>query len=191
MDKLLSKIEVAKRQLVTAIRLLFDGEDSVSVLSLAANAWEIIDVLCNREGVLSFSNQTRENIPAGKDLKYDYINSPYRNFFKHADRNPDAVLPSLKESNLEGLIFLAVEDYIRLLNKSPVEFQVFQIWYMAINTEKLAVEVLSDVVEKSKSIFPDITNLAWADRLALGKQALLLAKSDQELMRDERTKNTV
>ncbi|ADI30951.1 hypothetical protein [Methylotenera versatilis] len=191
MDKLLSKIEVAKRQLVTAIRLLFDGEDSVSVLSLAANAWEIIDVLCNREGVLSFSNQTRENIPAGKDLKYDYINSPYRNFFKHADRNPDAVLPSLKESNLEGLMFLAVEDYIRLLNKSPVEFQVFQIWYMAINTEKLAVEVLSDVVEKSKSIFPDITNLARADRLALGKQALLLAKSDQELMRDERTENTV
>jgi hypothetical protein len=63
MDKQLGRIEVAKRQLVIAIRLLFDGEDSVLILSLAANAWEIIEVLCNREGVLSFSNQTRENIP--------------------------------------------------------------------------------------------------------------------------------
>jgi hypothetical protein len=30
MDKQLSKIEVAKRQLVTAFRLLFDGEDTIS-----------------------------------------------------------------------------------------------------------------------------------------------------------------
>jgi len=63
MDQQLSIIEVAKRQLVTAIRLLFDGEDSVSILSLVANAWEIIDVLCNREDVLSFSNQSRERSP--------------------------------------------------------------------------------------------------------------------------------
>lgn len=62
---------------------------------------------------------------------------------------------------------------------------------MAIYTEKLAVEVLGDIVEKTESIFPDITNLARADRLALGKRASLLAKSDQELMRDERAENAV
>lgn len=42
-----------------------------------------------------------------------------------------------------------------------------------------------------ESIFPDITNLARADRLALGKRTLLLAKSDQEFMRDESTENAV
>ena len=46
----LTKIDVARRQLVTAIRLLFDGGDSVSIFSLAANAWEVIDVLCNKLG---------------------------------------------------------------------------------------------------------------------------------------------
>ena len=59
----LKKIDVARRQLITAIRLVFDGEDSVSVYSLAANAWEIIDVLCNKEKILSLSNQSRSQIP--------------------------------------------------------------------------------------------------------------------------------
>jgi hypothetical protein len=115
----LTKVDVARRQLVTAIRLLFDEGDSVSIFSLAANAWEVIDVLCNKAGVLSFSNQTREHIQGGKDLKYDYINSPYRNFFKHADRDPEAISSPLKDSDVDSLIFLAVEDYLRLRKRSP------------------------------------------------------------------------
>jgi hypothetical protein len=62
---------------------------------------------------------------------------------------------------------------------------------MVIYTEKQLVEVLGDIVEKTESICPDITNLVRADRLDLGKRALLLAKSDEELMRDERTENAV
>ncbi|WP_240786951.1 hypothetical protein [Ramlibacter rhizophilus] len=88
----LTKFDVASRQLATAIRLFFDGADPISVFSLAANAWEVIDVLCTRARVTSASTQTRGHLTAGKDLKRDYINSPFRNFFKHADRDPDAVL---------------------------------------------------------------------------------------------------
>jgi hypothetical protein len=43
MGQILTKKSVAQRQLATAIRLLFNGGDDVSVVSLAANAWEIID----------------------------------------------------------------------------------------------------------------------------------------------------
>jgi hypothetical protein len=35
-----TKIDAARRQLVTAIRLFFDGGDPVSVYSLASNAWK-------------------------------------------------------------------------------------------------------------------------------------------------------
>ncbi|MES9887901.1 MAG: hypothetical protein ABW140_13915, partial [Candidatus Sedimenticola sp. 6PFRAG1] len=78
MEMSLTKIEVARRQLATAIRLLFRNKDSVSILSLAANAWEIIDVLCNKDDIGSLSNETREHIEGQARLKYDYINSPYR-----------------------------------------------------------------------------------------------------------------
>ena len=189
METPLSKIEIARRQLVTAIRLLFDGEDSVSIFSLAANAWEIIDVLCNKEGVLSLSNQSREHIPSGKNLKLDYINSPYRNFFKHADRDPDAVLASFNEPDVDALIFLAVEDYLRLLDKSPIEFQVFQLWYMSIYSDKLTAEALSEILEAIESTFPDIGSLARIDCLDMGKRVLLNAKGDKELLSDERTEH--
>jgi hypothetical protein len=110
----LAKLDVARRQLVTAVQLFFDGGDPISVYSLAANAWEVIDALCGRAGVSSMSSDTRGHIPEGKDLKRDYINSPYRNFFKHADRDPEGVLDGFDESNVDSILFLAVEDYIRL-----------------------------------------------------------------------------
>lgn len=84
---IVTKIDAAKRQLITAIRLFFDGGDGVSVYSLASNVWEVIDVLCTNTGVKSFSKQMRENLPAGHTPKY-YINEPWRNFFKHAKRRP-------------------------------------------------------------------------------------------------------
>ena len=90
MESELSKQDVARRQLVTAIRLFFEIGDPVSIFTLASNAWEVIDVLCNKAGVNSLSNESREHTPKNKDLKKDYINSPYRNFLKHADRNPNA-----------------------------------------------------------------------------------------------------
>lgn len=76
-----TKLEIARRQLATAIDLFFADRDFVSVYSLAANSWGIIDVLCRKAGIESFSIQVRENVPIGKDLKINYVNNPYRNFF--------------------------------------------------------------------------------------------------------------
>jgi hypothetical protein len=106
----LTKVDAARRQLATAISLFFKGEDAVSVLSLAANAWEVIDALCTHGGVASMSAQARSYIAPGKDLKKDYINSPFRNFFKHADWDPDGVLQDFEDSAVDGILFLAVKD---------------------------------------------------------------------------------
>ncbi len=65
----LTKLEIARRQLATAIDLFFADRDLVSVYSLATNSWEVIDVLCRNAGIESFSVQARENVPTGKDLK--------------------------------------------------------------------------------------------------------------------------
>lgn len=121
----LTKREAARRQIKTAIELFFADGDPVSVYSLTANGWEIVDLLCTRAGIDSVSNQTREHAGPEKDLKRDYINSPYRNFFKHADRDPDGVLEGFNDKLNDAILFLAVEDYIRLFESSPVEFQVF------------------------------------------------------------------
>eukprot|EP01034_Spumella_vulgaris_P012367 gene12367-15747_t len=147
MQEPLTKVDVARRQLAIAIELFFAGRDSVSIYSLATNSWEIIDVLCRNAGIESFSVQARENVPDGKDLKRHYINSPYRNFFKHAETDSDETLPPLPDSQVEGVLFLAVEDYIRLNGKSPVQLQVFQLWYLAKHPEKLDAAVADELTE--------------------------------------------
>ena len=122
-------------------------------------------------------------------MKYDYINSPYRNFFKHADRDPEAVYPPLKDSDVDSLVFLAVEDYLRLQKKSPVEFQVFQLWFMSIYTDKVSAESLSDIIGAIENIFPNIGSLDRTRRLAIGKKVLLDAWVDQELRNDPLTEH--
>lgn len=183
----LTKIDVARRQLVTAIRLFFDCGDSVSVFSLAANAWEVIDTLCNKANVSSLSNQTREYVPKGADLKFNYINSPYRNFFKHADRDPDGVLPAFEESAVDSIIFLGVEDYIRLVRRSPLEIQVFQLWYLATNPQKLSAESLKEILESLEFAFPKICELPRREQILMGRKVLDDALKDDELVKDSRT----
>jgi hypothetical protein len=173
--------------LVSAIRLLYDDADLVPVYSLAANAWEIIDTLATRAGVDSISDQTREHIPLGKDLKYDYINSPYRNFFKHADRDPDASVPPLKDGIVESIVFLAVEDYLRVFEMSPVEFQVYQLWYLAKNEEKLSIDAIAHVLDDIRRAFPNIRNLARDEQLSMARSVLASAQTDADLKKDSRT----
>lgn len=175
----LTKVDVARQQLVTAIRLFFAKEDAVSIYSLASNAWEVIDELCRLAAVQSESQETRSHIDRSKDLKRDYINSPYRNFFKHADRDPDAVLSGFTERTPEAVLFLACEDYIRLNRASPVEVQVFQFWFIAMYPEKLSEASSTDLAERIALAFPNIRALPRIEQIDLGKVILERARNDQ------------
>ena len=187
MTQAMDKSSVARRQLATAIELLFDGRDTVSVYSLAANAWEVIDVLCANAKVSSFSMQARENVPDGRELKRDYINSPYRNFFKHADRDSESNLPPLPDSQVDGVLFMAVEDYIRLKQRSPYQFQVFQLWFVALNPTKLDPTIASEILASTTQAFPGIVGLPRQQQLEQGAKWLRKAAQDGVLLVDPRT----
>ncbi|UIF89991.1 hypothetical protein [Cupriavidus sp. UYPR2.512] len=184
-----TKIDAARRQLITAIRLFFDGGDPVSVYSLASNAWEVIDVLCACAGIDSFSKQARENLPAGHTLKH-YVNEPCRNFFKHAahDPSPDSSI-ELLEANVSAILFLAVEDYIRLRQGGPVEAQVFQLWFIAVFPEKVSKDdpVAQSKLDSAKLAFPGIATLAESDQIAIGRKMLEAARQDSDLAADPKT----
>ena len=110
MSTALTNLDVARRQLAVAIRLFFDDRDAISVHTLATNSWEIVDLLCKNREVDSFSKHARENLPDGKSLKRDFINQPYRNFFKHADENPEGTVEGFSDDNNDHIPYLVVED---------------------------------------------------------------------------------
>jgi hypothetical protein len=180
----LSKTDIARRQLVTAIRLFFDDSDPVSIYTLAANAWEVIDVLCSNSDTDSISNQSRSHIPIDEDLKRDYINSPYRNFFKHADRDVGATLDGFDDQKCDSIIYLAAEDYMRFKKVSPLEFQAFQLWYLALFPEKVSDDALAKLMGSIEVYFPKIRELVRWEQKRMGREVLLKAKGDVVLMSD-------
>lgn len=183
----LTKLDVARRQLAVAIGMFFGDDEPVSIFTLAANAWEVIDALCVHNGLQSMSIQSREYIAAGKDLKRDYVNAPYRNFFKHADRDPADVLEDFDPSMVDGLLFLAVEDYLRLVRRSPIQFQVYQLWYLATQPEKITSENLEQIFQDIDDIFPNIRSLLRVEQLALGRKVLADALMNLSLQQDPKT----
>jgi hypothetical protein len=183
----LTKSDVARRQLVTAIRLFFNDGDPVSVYTLASNAWEIVDQLCKRRDIDTVSDHTRSHIDPSKDLKHDYINKPYRNFFKHADNDPDGVVAGFNTRTPESVLFLAAEDYIRLNRKSPVEVQVYQSWFTAMYPEKLSPASAEDRIPRTDIAFPSIAHAERRAQLTMGLQAIAAALSNAAVISHSQT----
>jgi hypothetical protein len=187
----LTKSDVARRQLVTAIRLFFSNGDPVSVYTLASNAWEVIDELCRLRGVDSASDQTRTHLDAPKDLKKNYINAPYRNFFKHANKDPDGKVTDFDAVSSEGVLFLAAEDYTRLNKKSPIEMQVYSYWFCAKYPEKLSPSATELLTSKLQTAFPGIADAERTAQLAMGSRAIAGAIKDPTVMNDPRTEQSL
>ena len=92
-------------------------------------------MLCKIREVDNFSRQARENLPDGKLLKLDFINQPFRNFFKHANKDPEGTIDGFTDDKNDHILLLAAEDLLRLEHPALFECQVFQIWYL-VDSEK-------------------------------------------------------
>ena len=187
MSTTLTKLDVARRQLAVAIRLFFDDRDAISVHTLAANAWEIVDVLCRKREVDSFSRHARENLPDGKSLRRDFINQPYRNFFKHADEDPEGTIDGFSDDKNDHILCLAVEDLLRLEHPALFECQVFQIWYLAVYDEKIATADLERVLPTIRDAFPNIRNVSRLEQKRLGRECLQKFSKDEQMLADPQT----
>ena len=153
----LTKLDAARSQLVTALQLLFVNRDSVSIYALATNAQEVLSALCLQRGVRSL----RANIarPAGMTdlaVQTSLIN-PARNFFKHADRDPDAVWSDFSDDQCDHILLIACFDLVELDGKSPIEVQVFLTWYAALYPDKIPQG--SDWQKAAARKFPGLAEL--------------------------------
>ncbi|WP_426357868.1 hypothetical protein ACPUVO_15640 [Pseudocolwellia sp. HL-MZ19] len=93
---MLSKFDVAERQLLQAIRMFFNDEDPISIHTLAEAAAQVICDIGTDYGVKS---NLRESDKIREDKKNEWrkILFKSRNFFKHADKDKN----ELHEFNTE------------------------------------------------------------------------------------------
>ena len=162
----LSKFDAARAQLVTAIRLLFDDRDPISVYTLATNAQEILSTLCDQVGVRSLrSHISRPSGMTDAGVQKGLIN-PLRNFFKHADHDPHTMWKQFQDEDCDHILIIACHDILELEKKSPIEAQVFLTWYGAVYPDKIPDG--SDWKKAAQKKFPNIIEL---DRIARKKRA--------------------
>jgi hypothetical protein len=170
----ITKLDVAEREIVAAVRLLFNGGDPVAVYVLASAARAITTALCEHRGVRSFLDDARQSHPhlSKKDI-YNLANR-HAGFLKHADRDPDAVLYDFDDGEADAVLYVAVSDFWRLYGGIPIEARAFAIWFDAhvdpAGHGKEAAEVLVGIETMSRP-----------QQLELGKVFVAWARTQPDL----------
>lgn len=139
----MDKIEVARRQLGTALYLFLRGMDPVSVHCLACGGGEIAGWLAHRTTGENFEAHALATIPELEAGKIRELRNQLWNAFKHAstrdgkDRQDEALFAEFQPDHNEHFLFIGWLDYGAAALPMPVEAQVFQIWYLAKYPAKL------------------------------------------------------
>jgi len=135
----LDKVGAAKRQLKTALRLFFNDGDEVSQHTLVSAAHRILQDLCTAKG-LSFPDSDERDFSIDHSIRQSLMVSKgyaenieaaiteARNYFKHANRDPDRPLGfAFQTTHL--LAFDAVRLLALLDGEFPKELRVFVLWF--------------------------------------------------------------
>jgi hypothetical protein len=122
----ITKLGAARQQLETAILLFFDRRDPVAIHTLVGAAYDIIDdVNQRRGGTEMFVKHRYVQLPGRPEI--GAINSP-QNFFKHADRDPDAELEFFPEMT-ESFLVDACRKYMDLTGEFVALFHCIMWWF--------------------------------------------------------------
>jgi hypothetical protein len=151
----ISKLDAAKRQLETGIRLYFSNGDPVSIHTLIAAAYNVIrDVNEKRGGAPMLVKDHMIEYYAKPEYQKkvrDKINEA-ENFFKHADRDHETTL-DFNPDQSEYFLLDACSQYYKLTGEFPPLFQIYQGWFMANH------QTLFDLPEEQKRLLALATSV--------------------------------
>ena len=102
----------------------------------------------------------------------------FAGFFKHADRNPTAVLETFTEEDADMVLFIACRDFYRVAKGLPIELQVFEAWWFAWAYNKVSDAPLRSqpLIRKCIKPFPGIRRVSRAEQQRIGLQQLETAR---------------
>ena len=154
----ISKTDAARRQLESAIRLWFYDGDPVSVHTLAAAAHQLVHDLGKARGITAVLRELPDIRPEYKKQVHQAI-ARDENFFKHADRDPDALL-EFKPVATEFFIIDAVLTYEALTSERPPVFRTYQMWMTLQNPDLVRDDLKAEWLAQSKVMQPYLARMS-------------------------------
>jgi hypothetical protein len=165
-DLQITKLDAARRQLRTAIRLWFHDGDPVSIHTLLAAAHEIIHRLYRNRGLV--------NLIFDSDLIVDEHRSDFArimkaapNFFKHANNDSDRILSFNPEIN-DVMPIMLIQALCDMEEPLDLEEAAYVYWQL-IHEPKLfqlggrhaAPDLVANLARVSKQNFLQACELLW------------------------------
>jgi hypothetical protein len=160
---LVPKLEAAKRQLRTAIRLWFEGGDEVSIHTLACAAHEIIHVVSRKR------NRSEPLIFDTAIIK-DEFRSPFNilmkksaNFFKHANKDADDTLEF--NPSLSVMFIMAAIAGLKTINEEHSSEELAFFFWLCLHRPDWVRPAFKEMLQNRISVegIVQIRNLEKAD----------------------------
>ena len=179
----ITKIDAAEAQIKSAIRLYFMNDNPISVYALAAGAREVLTTIGGKKRVRTLLHGLAHE--TGNKIEL-YIGkaSRFARFFKHADRDPGAVLTDFTDEDARTVLFIAATDLGRVAGGKPYEAQIYEVWWFVTNIKSVSGMPLRRQAELRKMIKlfpPGFRSLDLTAQKAAGLQMLDRYATDEGL----------
>ncbi|MCX5818470.1 MAG: hypothetical protein NT047_00930 [Deltaproteobacteria bacterium] len=128
----LSKLDAAKRQLEVAIKLYFNFDDPVSIHTLTAAAYNVLkDINKNRGNDPVYIKEwfPKHMIRQEKQKEFKILQNQAENFFKHAEKDPGAIL-FFRPSQTDFLLWETGSLYQRLTGEATPLIRLYRGWFI-------------------------------------------------------------
>lgn len=170
-------IEAAQRQIDSAIRMTFDGEDPIAIEALTAATHRLIRDDQQSRGDVDAHLRLGDWISPVHAARFWRHFSAAAEFLKQPGWNPETVFDLEEETN-DFLIVFAARWFQGLGYTASREMRVFATWYVACNPGILRAEAMPDMplTAQLEAMSKVLRDLSRADRLRAGKMALAAVK---------------
>jgi hypothetical protein len=163
--------------------------DPVAVQCLACGGAEMIEAVAQLQKVEMFSSHILRTTPELDIAKVRSRQRLYRNAFKHMTtrggvRDDTTTLAAFDDSANDAALFIGWWDYQMVTKKLPLSVQVFQVWWYALNEEKLTPGADTSTMRK---VFPDVTKVSRAEQNRRLRRAAEKYRHDKILLSDPQT----
>ena len=185
------KLQIARAQLGTALRLFIENKDPLSVQALACGGAEIIEGLTEQAALPTLSTHILKTMPSFDRAKLARVRNKYWNAIKHfyaqdnrTMRDDEALMADFTDAANDAVLFDGWLNYQTLMKRLPVEVQVFQVWWYATNEAKMNPG--ADPTPW-RSVFPGIARQPREEQKRRLRRTIEKYRKDKSLLADPLT----
>lgn len=187
------KIRLARAQLGTALDLYIRDKDPVSVHALACGGCELIEGASETAGHSTLSTHILGTHPGIDMRRIRRLRNQHWNAVKHfyeanqkKARDDQELMASFSDAQNDMPLFMGWFDYVQVVGKLPIPVQVFQVWWYALNEDKLVEGTNRDAI---RLLFPAISDQSRAEQKRRLRRAIEKFKVRKDLLNDPRTES--